>query len=539
MRQLKREVKIGNVTIGGKNPIAVQTMLNVPVEDIEGNVAQAKRCEAAGCQILRVTCPSAADAKCIEAVKNAVNIPIVADIHFDYKAAIACADVGVDKIRINPGNIGDDDRVKAVVDACQQKNIPIRIGVNGGSLEKHILAKYGAPVPEAMVESALYHVHLLEKFDFNNIVISIKNSNVPRMMEAYRQLSAVTDYPLHVGVTEAGTYQMGLLKSGMGIGGMLLEGIEGNVAQAKRCEAAGCQILRVTCPSAADAKCIEAVKNAVNIPIVADIHFDYKAAIACADVGVDKIRINPGNIGDDDRVKAVVDACQQKNIPIRIGVNGGSLEKHILAKYGAPVPEAMVESALYHVHLLEKFDFNNIVISIKNSNVPRMMEAYRQLSAVTDYPLHVGVTEAGTYQMGLLKSGMGIGGMLLEGIGDTIRVSLAADPEKEVEAGYNILRAVGFPVAGPEVITCPTCGRTQYPCTEIANEVERRLQGCKKSIKVAVMGCVVNGPGEAREADIGIAGGKGEAVLFVHGNPVKKLTGDNILDQFMEEIYKL
>ena len=258
-----------------------------------------------------------------------------------------------------------------------------------------------------------------------------------------------------------------------------VEDIEGNVAQAKRCEAAGCQILRVTCPSAADAKCIEAVKNAVNIPIVADIHFDYKAAIACADVGVDKIRINPGNIGDDDRVKAVVQACQQKNIPIRIGVNGGSLEKHILAKYGAPVPEAMVESALYHVHLLEKFDFNNIVISIKNSNVPRMMEAYRQLSAVTDYPLHVGVTEAGTYQMGLLKSGMGIGGRLLEGSGDTIRVSLAAEPEKEVEAGYNILRAVGFPVAGPEVITCPTCGRTQCPSTEIANEEEKRLQGNK------------------------------------------------------------
>ena len=180
MRQLKREVKIGNVTIGGNHPIAVQTMLNVPVEDIAGNVAQAKRCEAAGCQILRVTCPSAADAKCIEAVKNAVSIPIVADIHFDYRAALACADVGVDKIRINPGNIGDDDRVKAVVDACQQKNIPIRIGVNGGSLEKHILAKYGAPTPEAMVESALYHVRLLEKFDFNNIVISIKNSNVPR-----------------------------------------------------------------------------------------------------------------------------------------------------------------------------------------------------------------------------------------------------------------------------------------------------------------------------------------------------------------------
>ena len=225
MRVRKREVKIGNVTIGGANPIAVQTMLNVPVEDIQGNVEQARRCAAAGCQILRVTCPTPADAACIEAVKKAVDIPIVADIHFDYRAALACAAVGVDKIRINPGNIGSDDRVKEVVRACRAGGIPIRIGVNGGSLEKHILAKYGAPVPEAMVESALYHVRLLEKFDFDDIVISIKSSNVPRMMEAYRQLSAVTDYPLHVGVTEAGTYQMGLLKSGMGIGGLLLEGI--------------------------------------------------------------------------------------------------------------------------------------------------------------------------------------------------------------------------------------------------------------------------------------------------------------------------
>lgn len=317
------------------------------------------------------------------------------------------------------------------------------------------------------------------------------------------------------------------------------ENVAATIEQIHRLEDAGCDIIRVAVPTMEAAAAIREIKKQIHIPLVADIHFDYRLAIAAIESGADKIRINPGNIGDDDRVKAVVDACQQKNIPIRIGVNGGSLEKHILAKYGAPVPEAMVESALYHVHLLEKFDFNNIVISIKNSNVPRMMEAYRQLSAVTDYPLHVGVTEAGTYQMGLLKSGMGIGGMLLEGIGDTIRVSLAADPEKEVEAGYNILRAVGFPVAGPEVITCPTCGRTQYPCTEIANEVERRLQGCKKSIKVAVMGCVVNGPGEAREADIGIAGGKGEAVLFVHGEPVRKLTGDNILDQFMEEIDKL
>ena len=314
---------------------------------------------------------------------------------------------------------------------------------------------------------------------------------------------------------------------------------EATIAQIHALEAAGCEIVRVTVPTMEAAHALSKIKENISIPLVADIHFDYRLAVEAPARGADKIRINPGNIGDDDRVKAVVDACQRKNIPIRIGVNGGSLEKHILAKYGAPTPEAMVESALYHVRLLEKFDFNNIVISIKNSNVPRMMEAYRQLSAVTDYPLHVGVTEAGTYQMGLLKSGMGIGGMLLEGIGDTIRVSLAAEPEKEVEAGYNILRAVGFPVAGPEVITCPTCGRTQYPCTEIANEVEKRLQGCKKSIKVAVMGCVVNGPGEAREADIGIAGGKGEAVLFIHGKPIKKLTGDNILDQFMDEIYKL
>ena len=301
-----------------------------------------------------------------------------------------------------------------------------------------------------------------------------------------------------------------------------VEDVQGNVEQAKRVAAAGCQILRVT----------------VNIPLVADIHFSSTAALACVEAGVDKIRINPGNIGSDDRVKAVADACRLHGVPIRIGVNAGSLEKHILEKYGAPVPEALVESAMYHVALLEKHDFDQIVISIKSSNVPRMMESYRLLSQKCDYPLHVGVTEAGTYRMGLIKSGMGIGGMLLEGIGDTLRVSLADDPEREVEAGYDILRAAGFPVAGPEVISCPTCGRTQYPCIEIAKEVEKRLKGYKKPIKVAVMGCIVNGPGEAREADIGIAGGKNEAMLIIHGKPVRKLTG-NILEQFMEEIYKL
>ena len=316
--------------------------------------------------------------------------------------------------------------------------------------------------------------------------------------------------------------------------------IAGNVEQAKRVAKAGCQIVRVTVPTPADAAVVAAIKEAVDIPVVADIHFDYKAALAALDAGADKIRINPGNIGDDDRVKAVADACNAKNIPIRIGVNGGSLEKHILARYGAPVPEAMVESAMYHVRLLEKHDFNNIVISIKSSNVPRMMTAYRMLSAQTEYPLHVGVTEAGGNRMGLIKSGMGIGGLLLEGIGDTLRVSLTGDPEDEVYAGYDILRAVGYAVAGPEIISCPTCGRTQYPMIEIANEVEARLkaEGFQKPLKIAIMGCIVNGPGEASDADIGIAGGRDEALLFIHGQRVRMLK-DNIVDQFIEEIHKL
>ena len=320
-----------------------------------------------------------------------------------------------------------------------------------------------------------------------------------------------------------------------------VEDIEGNVAQAKRCEAAGCQILRVTCPSAADAKCIEAVKNAVNIPIVADIHFDYKAALACADVGVDKIRINPGNIGDDDRVKAVVDACQQKNIPIRIGVNGGSLEKHILAKYGAPVPEAMVESAMYHAALLEKFDFNDIVISIKSSNVPTMIAAYEMAAQRCDYPLHLGVTEAGTERMGIIKSAAGIGSLLCHGIGDTIRVSLTDDPVKEVFAAMDILKAIGLKNDSPYLIACPTCGRTRIDLVGLAKqrEVERRLHGCDKPITVAVMGCVVNGPGEAREADIGIAGGDGEGLLFKKGQILRKVPEDQLLTELMKEIDKL
>ena len=291
--------------------------------------------------------------------------------------------------------------------------------------------------------------------------------------------------------------------------------IAGNVAQAERVAKAGCQIVRVTVPTPADAAVVAAIKEKVDIPVVADIHFDYRAALAALDAGADKIRINPGNIGDDDRVKAV-------------------------AKYGAPVPEAMVESAMYHVRLLQKYDFDNIVISIKSSNVPRMMAAYRLLASQTDYPLHVGVTEAGGNRMGLIKSGMGIGGLLMEGIGDTLRVSLTDEPENEVYAGYDILRAAGYAVAGPEIISCPTCGRTQYPMIEIANEVEARLrdEGFKKPLKIAIMGCVVNGPGEASDADIGIAGGKDEALLFIRGEKIRMLKGD-IVGQLLEEIHKM
>lgn len=318
-----------------------------------------------------------------------------------------------------------------------------------------------------------------------------------------------------------------------------VEDIEGNVAQAKRCEAAGCQILRVTCPSAADAKCIEAVKNAVNIPIVADIHFDYKAAIACADVGVDKIRINPGNIGDDDRVKAVVDACQQKNIPIRIGVNGGSLEKPLLAKYGGVTAQALVDSAMGHVQLLNDCGFDDICLSVKCSHVPTNMAAYSLLSRETDYPLHLGVTEAGTPEMGVLKSAIGIGGLLCQGVGDTIRVSLTADPVEEVIAAKKILQAAGIRKSGPDLISCPTCGRTKYDMIPIAREVERRLQGCTKPITVAVMGCAVNGPGEARSADVGIAGGDGEGLLFRKGEILYKVPQDKLVDALMAEIERL
>lgn len=315
--------------------------------------------------------------------------------------------------------------------------------------------------------------------------------------------------------------------------------VEGNVMQAVALEKAGCEIIRVSVPDKEAVKTVEALKAAVKAPIVADIHFDYKLALDSLAAGVDKIRLNPGNIGSDDRVKAVADECARKGVPIRIGVNSGSLEKEILAKYGSPTPEAMCESAMYHVKLLEKFDFDNIVISIKSSDVQKMYEAYELLAEKCDYPLHLGVTEAGTQRMGLIKSAIGIGGLLLRGIGDTIRVSLTADPVNEVYAGFDILKAAGLLTGTPTLVSCPTCGRTKIDLISIASEVEEHLRNIKKDIKVAVMGCAVNGPGEAREADIGIAGGDGCGLIFKKGEIIRKVPEENIVSELLSEIEKM
>ena len=317
------------------------------------------------------------------------------------------------------------------------------------------------------------------------------------------------------------------------------EDIEGSVKQALELQKAGCNIIRAAVPNKEAVKLIEALKENLSVPVVADIHFDYRLALECAAAGVDKIRINPGNIGSDDRVKAVADACRQRNIPIRIGVNSGSVEKEILAKYGSPVPEALVESALYHASLLEKFDFDDIVISIKSSNVENTVKAYSLASEKCNYPLHVGVTEAGTSRMGIVKSSIGIGSLLLKGIGDTIRVSLTDSPVKEVAAGYDILKAVGLKKDAVQIVSCPTCGRTKIDLISLANEVESALASCTKPIKVAVMGCVVNGPGEAREADIGVAGGDGYAVLFKKGEILKKVPENEVVSALLSEIEKM
>ena len=315
--------------------------------------------------------------------------------------------------------------------------------------------------------------------------------------------------------------------------------VPATVDQIHRLEAAGCEIVRVAVPDMAAAKAIGAIRSRIHIPLVADIHFDYRLALECAAQGVDKIRINPGNIGGEDRVKAVADTCRRGRIPIRIGVNGGSLEKELLKRYGGATPEALAESALGHAALLEKYDFTDICISVKCSSVPVTMGAYRLLSERCPYPLHLGVTEAGTPAMGIIKSAMGIGGLLCLGVGDTLRVTLTADPVEEIAAAKRILLAAGCRQEGPNLIACPTCGRTNIDLIPMAQEVERRLAGCTKPITVAVMGCAVNGPGEAAAADVGIAGGRGEGLIFAKGEILRKVPQERLVDELMAEIEKL
>ena len=315
--------------------------------------------------------------------------------------------------------------------------------------------------------------------------------------------------------------------------------VKATLDQIRKLAAAGCEIVRVAVPDMEAARAVEKIKEGSPIPVVVDIHFDYKLALEAIAAGADKVRINPGNIGGEDRVKAVAEACLLHNIPIRIGVNGGSLEKSILAKYGGICPEAMVESAFQHIRLLEQYDFTDICVSLKSSNVQTAMQAYQLMHCRSDYPLHIGVTEAGTVRMGTLKSAVGIGGLLALGIGDTMRVSLSADPVEEIYAAREILKAAGVRREGPELVSCPTCGRTKIDLIALANQVEERLKSVDKPITVAVMGCAVNGPGEAAAADCGIAGGVGEGLLFQRGEIVKKVPQDRLVDELFALIERL
>ena len=314
--------------------------------------------------------------------------------------------------------------------------------------------------------------------------------------------------------------------------------IEGNVKQAVELEKAGCEIVRVSVPNKEAVALIPAIKSKISIPLVADIHFDYRLALMSAEAGVDKIRINPGNIGSRDRVRLVADMCAEKHIPIRIGVNSGSLEKNILEEYGSPTAEALVKSALRHASLLEECNFHDIVISLKSSDVPTMIKAYRLLAEKCDYPLHLGVTEAGTERMGVIKSAVGIGSLLCDGIGETIRVSLTDDPAREVYAAKDILRAIGRG-SGVQLVSCPTCGRTRIDLVSLAKQVEKAVADMDKNITVAVMGCIVNGPGEAREADIGVAGGDGCGLIFRKGEILRKVPESEIISALLDEIEKM
>ena len=315
--------------------------------------------------------------------------------------------------------------------------------------------------------------------------------------------------------------------------------VKATVNQIHELENAGCEIIRVAVPDMVAAKAVADIKKQIHIPLVVDIHFDYRLALECMKNGADKVRINPGNIGDRDRVKQVVEMAKEREIPIRIGVNGGSLERELLQKYGGVTADALVESAMGHVAIIDEINFNNVVVSIKISDVPKMLCAYRKFNEISDIPLHIGVTESGTLKGGTVKSAVGIGALLAEGIGDTMRVSLTANPVEEIYAAYDIQKVLGMRKTGAEIVSCPTCGRTQLDLISIANEVEKRAANIDKPIKIAVMGCAVNGPGEAREADIGIAGGKGEGLIFKKGEIIKKVPQDSLVDELMKEIETL
>ena len=315
--------------------------------------------------------------------------------------------------------------------------------------------------------------------------------------------------------------------------------VKATVNQIHELENAGCEIIRVAVPDMVAAKAVADIKKQIHIPLVVDIHFDYRLALECMKNGADKVRINPGNIGDRDRVKQVVEMAKEREIPIRIGVNGGSLEREVLQKYGGVTADALVESAMGHVAILDELNFNNVVVSIKISDVPKMLCAYRKFNEISDIPLHIGVTESGTLKGGTVKSAVGIGALLAEGIGDTMRVSLTANPVEEIYAAYDIQKVLGMRKTGAEIVSCPTCGRTQLDLISIANEVEKRAANIDKPIKIAVMGCAVNGPGEAREADIGIAGGKAEGLIFKKGEIIKKVPQDSLVDELMKEIETL
>mgnify|MGYP000149474742 FL=1 len=315
--------------------------------------------------------------------------------------------------------------------------------------------------------------------------------------------------------------------------------VKATVNQIHELENAGCEIIRVAVPDMVAAKAVADIKKQIHIPLVVDIHFDYRLALECMKNGADKVRINPGNIGDRDRVKQVVEMAKEREIPIRIGVNGGSLERELLQKYGGVTADALVESAMGHVAILDELNFNNVVVSIKISDVPKMLCAYRKFNEISDIPLHIGVTESGTLKGGTVKSAVGIGALLAEGIGDTMRVSLTANPVEEIYVAYDIQKVLGMRKTGAEIVSCPTCGRTQLDLISIANEVEKRAANIDKPIKIAVMGCAVNGPGEAREADIGIAGGKGEGLIFKKGEIIKKVPQDSLVDELMKEIETL